>query len=296
MAFDEWQHFEDFLYILSKKDGYKPKQGEKPSSKSSPLISPAVFNKGDTRNNENVQGWGAWAAIDVDNYETSFDTALKLFAPCRFVCYSSASSTKQKPKFRVILPLSRYVEQKQIRHLWFSLNTEFNSLGDPQTKDLSRMYYVPAQYPNAFNFIVSNRRSPILDVDKLLDKYDYARESFANTFTSGLSPELQKQIEQYRKDRLTNTSFSWSGLHDCPFVNKRLVLEYRAITETGWYAKMFQLMISIASLAMKNQYPITANQIAALCTELDNETGGWYKNRNMIAEADRAIAFACKAI
>jgi hypothetical protein len=79
-------------------------------------------------------------------------------------------------------------------------------------------------------------------------------------------------------------------------VNQRLVAEYKAITGTGWYRKMFQLMLSIASNAMKKGYPISALQISALCHELDVMTGGWYNNRNMVAEADRAIAYAIRSV
>ena len=53
-------------------------------------------------------------------------------------------------------------------------------------------------------------------------------------------------------------------------------------------------MVAIASKAVRNNYPITANEIAKLCQELDAETGNWYKNRPIDKEADRALEYVYK--
>jgi hypothetical protein len=295
MRLESYDAFEELLYSLSKKPGYKPKKDERFHPAASPLISPAVFDKGDTRKNVNVKYWGGWAALDVDEYDCSFDKALETFSGVRFTCYSSASSTKEKPKFRMVFPLSENVQATDIRHFWFALSKEFNSMGDEQTKDLSRMYYVPAQYPGAYNFIVSNKTSPILNVCSLLEKYDYAKDRLQKSFVSGLPDLVQKQVAAYKKSNLTNTNISWTGINDCPFVNKNLVAEYYAITETGWYRKMFQILLSCASNAIKRGYPISAKELATLGRELDAMTGGWYQDRPLEAEAERAIAYAVRS-
>lgn len=293
MSFDTYDEFEDLLYSLSKEPGYKPKKCERFHPNASPLISPAVFEGDVKRRNINVKRWGGWAALDVDDYDSTFDEALQTFKDVRFTCYSSASSTKQHPKFRIVLPLNREVDAPEIKHFWYALSREFNSLGDEQTKDLSRMYYVPAQYPNAFNFIVSNKESPILDVDSMLTKHDYAKAIGSKGFVSNLPDEVQKQLAEYRRGKLTNTNFKWSGLSDCPFVNKKLISEYALITETGWYHKTYSIMLSIASNAMKRGYPITASELAALGKELNQMNGDRYKGRAIETEAERAIMFAC---
>jgi hypothetical protein len=55
---------------------------------------------------------------------------------------------------------------------------------------------------------------------------------------------------------------------------------------------MYQIMVALASNALKNKYPITAQEIAQLCRELDMETGNWYENRPLEIEADRALEYA----
>ena len=75
------------------------------------------------------------------------------------------------------------------------------------------------------------------------------------------------------------------------FVNKKQVEEYKSIHGTGWYAKMYQIMVSTAGNALNKGYPITSKEVAHICRTLDNETGNWYLKRDMEKEADRAIEF-----
>jgi len=292
MAFKSFMGFETLLHDLAKQPGYKPKRGEK--AQGSPLITPAIFHKGTTRANKNVISWGGWAAIDVDQYPRGeFEKTVDTFRSHKFVCYSSASSTREHPKFRIVMPLSRHVPAAKIKHFWYALNREYSALADPQTKDLSRMYYVPAQYPGAYNFIFTHD-APVLDPYHLMSKHAYAENKPADLL-SQLPEEIQNKMEAYRKSALqSGKKYEWTSYKDCPFVNQRLVQEYRMITSTGWYAKMYQIMTSIAVNAVRRGYPIEANQIGMIARELDSDTGGWYKGRPIELEAARAISFALK--
>ena len=53
-SFADWDSFSSALFQMSKKAGFKPKKGEKSHLKPSPLITPAVYEKGTTRANANV--------------------------------------------------------------------------------------------------------------------------------------------------------------------------------------------------------------------------------------------------
>ena len=280
--FDSWDGLESLLYSLSKQ------KGEKGGSNSSPLISPARYISDTTRSNKNVDVWGGYFCLDVDDFVVVGDLESVLqekFGEYYYICYSTASSTLEQPKFRLVFPLTREVYSKDLPHFWFAMNKEFDELGDEQTKDLSRMYYVPAQYPNAYNFIFTNKGVKI-DPDMLMNKHSYV-ETQGKTFMDRLPPELQKAVMEHRKNSLDNTDINWTSYRDCPFFPKRLEQEYRAITGTGWYHKMYQIMIAIAGNAVSKGYPISATQIAQLCSELDRETGNWYENRPLDKEADR---------
>jgi len=289
LSFNNFELLSMHLHREFKKPGYKPKKGESTRG-SSPLISPAVYERGAKRANANVTKWAGWCALDVDDYEGTPDEAMEAFKGYQFICYSSASSTKAHPKFRVVFPLTEDVMAEDVRAFWYALSHEFGQLGDTQCKDLSRMYYVPAQYPNAFNFIFT-RNGKAIEPRELMSKHEYV-SSFKSSFSDKLPDSIRAAMEQHKKDSLTNTDVSWTSHHDCPFVNKRKVTEYKFISGTGWYAKLYEIMTSIAANAIKAKYPIRPEQIAQLCKQIDAETGNHYINRPLELEAARAIRFA----
>jgi hypothetical protein len=286
MKFDNWRSFTSLLSDLSE----TPRAGKQDAE----LISPAVYTEGTTRSNKNVEYWGRWAAVDVDDFETNGENLESIlvskFYRWSYVCYSTASSTSDHPKFRLVFDLTRTVEREEIKQFWYALNAELGDIGDKQTKDLSRMYYIPAQYAGADNFLFVNSGDAV-DVDYLIAKHPY-KEREGKSFLDRLPPELQKAVVEHRKQSLDNTHISWSDYRDCPFFPKQLAMEYQTITKTGWYHKMYQIMVATAGNAIKRGYPITAKQIADLCRQLDNDTGMWYTNRPIEIEADRAVEYA----
>ena len=109
-----------------------------------------------------------------------------------------------------------------------------------------------------------------------------------------LTPEMQAQVIEHRKNKMENTNFNWSGYRDCPFINKNHIKEWFAISgidNSGRYAMIYKIMVSTAGNAMQRGYPITAREIAWICQDLDNQTGSWYGKRDMVKEAERAIEF-----
>ena len=298
--FETFEKFEKSLYYLFTLPGYKAKRGER-TNKASPLISPAVYKVGSTRANANVVEWASWAAIDVDNHEFNGNLKDELhnrFGNWYYVCYSTASSTVACPKFRLVFPLTQSVPASDIKHFWYALNTEFGNMGDTQTKDLSRMYYVPAQYPGAHNFIFSNHGVFVNPID-LMIAHPWTAPSDSSNFIDRLSPELQKEVIMHRQQKLgeVKNEFNWTSYKDCPFVNQKLISEYRTISRTdgsGRYSLIYKIMTSIACNAIKKKYPISEYEIVDMVRQLDRETSNRYAKRPLNVEASRAIEFAYK--
>jgi len=281
--------FERVLYELS--------EVKRKDKKDASLMSPATYLPDTTRKNDNVVEWGRWCCVDIDDYTPEGkleDDLLKRFGTYRFVCYSTASSTIDQPKFRLVFPLTTTVDRDKIKHFWFALNTELGDLADKQTKDLSRMYYIPATYAGAHNFIFSNKDGDNIDPAELMFKHEYHQKSNLNNFFDRLPEAIQEQIIEHRKSKLDNTNINWTSYRDCPFFPKKLEAEYRLINNTGWYHKMYQIMVAIAGNAIKRDYPITAAEISKMCRELDMETGNWYESRPLDKEADRALEYVYK--
>ena len=105
---------------------------------------------------------------------------------------------------------------------------------------------------------------------------------------------MQEAMMEHVKSKLTNTEIKWTGYKDCPFFPKQLESEYKVISGTGWYHKMYQIMVALAGNAIKSGYPITSNEIAYLCRELDFDTGNWYAKRPLDKEAERALDYVYK--
>ena len=281
MEFDTWNDFTQLLADLYT----QPLK----SKKDAPLISPSIYELGTTRANRNVVEWGHWACADVDDYTGSVEDILERFADYNIVIYSTASSTVDQPKFRIVFDLDKRVPSDRLRHFWFALNSFLGELGDPQTKDASRMYYIPATYEGSNHFFYRNEGEAI-NVNSLLVRYPYSAPT-GNTFLDKLPEHMKDKVMQHRKDSLDNTDITWSSYSDCPFVPKKMVEDYKTISESGWYRQMHRIMIAVACNAVKAKYPITATQIAIMCKQLDHETGGWYENRPLEREAQGALSW-----
>ena len=111
------------LYQLSESTKY-------PTKKSAPLISPATYVPETTRANDNVLSWGGFGIVDVDDYTGSIDDISEVYSGYKYVCYSTASSTKEHPKFRLVFPLTKWVDSEQIKHFWYALNKEIGDIAD----------------------------------------------------------------------------------------------------------------------------------------------------------------------
>jgi hypothetical protein len=286
----DFDAFESVLYDLSEKP-FKNK-------KDAMLMSPAVYTADTTRKNDNVIEWAGWCAVDVDEYTPKGDLKddlVKRFSAYRFVCYSTASSKNNQPKFRLVFPLKRSVENDGIKRFWYALQSELGDLGDRQTKDLSRMYYIPGKYASADNFIWSHRDGNPIDPDELIFKHPMPEKQSLNNFFDRLPEAVQQEIVNYRKEKL-DANFEWSSYHDCPFWPRQLAAEYQTISQTGWYAKMYAIMVATAGNAIRKKYPITASEVSILCRQFDEDTGNWYKNRPLDKEADRALEYVYRNI
>ena len=285
MDFTSYAQLERMLFDLADQ--------KRKDKKSAQLISPAIYVEDTTRANDNVIGWAGWCAVDVDEHVFDGDLEKELidaYGKWNHVIYSTASSTKEHPKFRIVFPLTVHLPAEKIKHFWYALNKELGDVGDAQTKDLSRMYYIPGKYEGAYNFIFNNFSGEVMNPYDIMAKHNYV-EKYSSSLLDNLPPSIRKAMLVHRKNEMVNTNVSWSNYKDCPFVNLTMVKEYNLITDTGWYTKMYAIMVSIAGNAIRKKYPITAQEITTLCKEIDFENGNWYKSRPFDKEADRAIEF-----
>jgi hypothetical protein len=187
------------------------------------------------------------------------------------------------------------VPASRIKEFWHSINNLALDVVDAQTKDLCRMYYVPAQYPNADNFIFKNE-GEFINPFELMKQFPSHAGSRKKKFIDTLPKPLQIEVINYRKNQLENM-VTWNSYRDCKFFPQDMGKEYLAsagVDGGGNFFRLYRIMVSIAASAIKAEYPITSFEIVDLCRELDNDCGSIYKLRNMEAEAEHALSYALK--
>ena len=292
-----WKKFVDFLQELSKLPYTK---------NTAPLISPAIYKPGSTRSNDSVIAWAGWSAMDIDNHPFENVEQIRNFIEGKhpnksYICYSTARSSIEKPKFRFIFPLDEWMTDSiKIRKYWFSLNKEFSEFADKQTKDVSRMYYIPANYSEStYNFFIYKTDGEFFNADSLIKKHradEFFALSTGASFLDMLPEKMRESVIAHRQTQLKANGkyYSWTSYKDCPFVKKDQVELYRNIVllnAAGRYLQLYNLMVSIAATAVTMQYPITAGELSDLIRQIDNDIDGYYKNRKINVEVARAISF-----
>ena len=292
---NSWNEFVKFLQDLS---------GLSYTKKTAPLISPAVYKDGTTRSNKNVSAWAGWAALDIDAHPFDNIGAVKWWmnqfhSEKTYLCYSTASSSQVKPKFRLVFPLTEWIDDsRKIQRFWMALNKEFAEIADQQTKDQSRMYFIPAQYAESDNNFFWSVKKNAINPDALIRKHNMEslQINSGTSFLDMLPEKMKEEIISYREQQLKSSGkkYTWTDYRDCPFVKEELLRNYREIALTGQegrYRSLYNLMVSIARAAIMREYAITAHEIKDLVLEIDADIDSFYKNRKILPECERAIAF-----
>ena len=292
---NSWNEFVKFLQDLS---------GLSYTKKTAPLISPAVYKDGTTRSNKNVSAWAGWAALDIDAHPFDNIGAVKWWmnefhSEKTYLCYSTASSSQVKPKFRLVFPLTEWIDDsRKIQRFWMALNKEFAEIADQQTKDQSRMYFIPAQYTESDNNFFWSVKKNAINPDDLIRKHNMEslQINSGTSFLDMLPEKMKEEIISYREQQLKSSGkkYTWTDYRDCPFVKEELLRNYREIALTGQegrYRSLYNLMVSIAGAAIMREYAITAHEIKDLVLEIDSDVDSFYKNRKILPECERAIAF-----
>ena len=116
---------------------------ENPDKQAGSLWSPVEYDAGTTRGNRNVR---FVEALVVDMDSEAFDNArldgLEWFA------YSTYSHRLDDPHYHLVLPLAEKVPASLWRVVWEELHHKINLIGDPQTKDAARIFYLPQHAPD----------------------------------------------------------------------------------------------------------------------------------------------------
>lgn len=133
--------------------------------KDGPAWSPATFIPAQPRRNETVD-MISFAVIDVDD-GTPYADVEKRFDGFSFLVHSSYSHSEEKAKYRVIFPLANAIPAKEWHGVWERINKMAGGCNDASTKDLARIYYMPAHPVGDKANFIHIREGRFLSVDDL---------------------------------------------------------------------------------------------------------------------------------
>ena len=244
-----------------------------------PALYPTVYAEGAFRKNkENVIGYGAWTAVDIDHVMT-FDELHEFYKANNLdgCIFTTTSHSKEDPRVRGVLLLNREIELSEFDEFWYALNQFFGQKLDPQTKNVNRIYYVPAKWNEhaLYERVIGKE----LDVDELINKFQCQVTNI--TITNDV---VKSKIELVRA-KLAQNGSSWSPDNA---ITDGMSSRFTSSHEGG---RLFKLEVAIAKRALWMGYPITASEIEAIALSFDKTATG-KKRYNTLDEAQHALSIA----
>jgi len=284
----DWDEFVTIMRAMSNVEGYKPAMGE--YKREQPLISPAIYEENIHRTNEAVVGWDM-IMLDIDDGIDSLERIKQHFKPFNYIIYSTANCTLAKLKIRVCIPLNQHAPKKELHGLWYALNLWCSGILDAQTKDKSRMHYIPAMYINKgsdynHTFIVNDGID--LDWSGLMAKYPAPPEKDKFKVVNPLR-DLKRKVYLGAKAKPTINIAD----KNCPFVYQNMIDDYRLTPAGGHHGAIYKFMVMCCYNAAKIDYPISTDELVDMAEQLDAIDGGFYDQKKLYGNAVDALNYTC---
>ena len=137
-----------------------------------------LFIAGEVRGARSAKNVLYCDAITVDlEHKTrpELDRVFDSLQPFEYVVYTTHSSCPTDWRCRIVLPFKRPVPAKDWAAVWAALNTHIGEHNDPQTKDASRMNYLPSAPEDGFPPAATRNEGVALDARQLTAKPPEAR-------------------------------------------------------------------------------------------------------------------------
>lgn len=152
----------------------------------------------------------------------------------RKLLHTTHSHTPEKPKFRLILPLTRPASPEEFFALWDTFSARFCIDADRQCRDVARLYYLPSHPPSAAEWGHEHTDGQAVDVDFWIKRS--ASPIQKQTTPSGIeaiavpSVELSDVREALRKSL---TRYASDARHDAKRQVVQAVLDGKPLADEG---------------------------------------------------------------
>ena len=282
-----WDEFVYYMRSISDVVGYKPSPDD--YDKKQGLISPAIYAEGSSRGNKNVLGW-EMVMLDIDDCDISYADILGYFKGYDFIVYSSPNCTKDKLKLRVIIKLDGFAPPDTLSQIWHACNEWCKGIVDTQTKDKSRIMYIPARYTNKgdqYHHIFEVGSGVGLDWEQLIKKYPSPKETdrfVQKNKMSGLKRKIYLQTKTSPVMDIRN--------RECPFVYPKMLDNYVMTPMGGHHKAIYVFMLQVCTNAQKIGYPLSISELVDMAEQLDSMDGSYYDEKKLHNSAQDAMEFS----
>lgn len=150
--------------------------------------------------------WRSCATLDVDFGTPDLWDDFCLNYNCAALLYTTHKSTKEKPRYRLVIPFSRNVKPDEYEPICRKIADNLNiSLFDPTTYQLPRLFYWPSTSKGGI-FEFNYNDAPFLNPDKVLSEYvdyhDVASWPTSPTEDEKIAHEIKKAGDPIEKPGL----------------------------------------------------------------------------------------------
>ena len=244
-----------------------------------PALYPTVYGDGSVgKVKSNVIGYGAWTEVDIDHVMTLDELrAFYIDHELDGCVFTTTSHTAEDPRVRGVFLLNREIDPSEFDEFWHALNAMFDGKLDPQTKNINRIYYVPAKWNDLSQF--ERITGKPLDVDFLIEQHPHANHDQA------IPTEVVRSKIQAVRDKLAVDGTAWTP---ATAITDKMISRFHSRKEGG---RLFGLEVSIAKRALWMGYPIAAHEVEAIALAFDRTTTG-KKRQDTAREALHALEIA----
>jgi hypothetical protein len=138
------------------------------------LWSPVTYRPGGLRikgQTENNIEWVHAVVLDYDSKHApvTVEQAQEVWGGFEHVVYTTFQHTPEKPRFRLVMPLSRPVSTSEFRRIWAWVHARAVESGVPfdPLSDPGRIYFIPTHRPGAAH-VYAYQNEDVLDADLVL--------------------------------------------------------------------------------------------------------------------------------
>jgi hypothetical protein len=232
-------------------------------------VSPMLLgDSAERRLQANIDRLAAFAAGDLDAQGWTLNKLNERLDGFAHLFYTTTSSRPWHQRWRIMVQLDREISVQEHGAVWNFLNELFDEQLDQKTRNVNRIYYVPAKWIGADNVFTPFVGQPIC-VDTILEYYE------------PVDLAVYTPITELHGHRVTPDG--------CEIITDGMIREFTASPPGG---RFWTLLCSAAARYQSNGWTLSADSLCSAAMQVSLTYGPGVKRQNPVREAARALAWA----